>query len=126
MGFAQQIQRSQLRLEVTAANNLILKIVQQVRTRTAKWELTQTAHAKGVEHIPDIHAYGQLHDLRQDVGARKVLHEIFSVPDQGYDYEDRVVRAIVSIKYTTLEVRLAEFPEDVMIMAEQMVKCTCA
>lgn len=106
--------------------NMILKVAQQARTRTAEWELIETARAKGVEHIPEIHAYSTLHDLRRDAGARKNLHEIFNSLDQGPNYEDRVVRAMVSTKYTTLEARLAEFPEDVMIMAEQMVNCTCA
>lgn len=109
-----------------AGKNMVLKVSQQARTRTAEWELIETTRAKGVEHIPEIHAYSQLHDLRHDAGPRKDLHEIFGALDREPNYEDRVVRAMVSTTYMPLAVRLAEFPEDVMIMAEQMVNCTCA
>lgn len=110
-----------MRLEVAAAKNMIFKVVQQIRMRTVEWELIETARTEGFEPI----GYGQLRDLRREVCARRNLHEIFSVLDQGPNYENRVVRAMVSTKYMTLEARLAEFPEDVMIMAEQMVSCTC-
>lgn len=59
MRFAQQVQCSQSRLEFAAAKNAILKIVQQVRTRSVEWELVETARVKGVdsEHISEFPAY---------------------------------------------------------------------
>lgn len=110
------------------AKPIIVKIAQQVERRTPEWKLIASAAREGVCNLPEVHAYGVLHDLRNNPdspGTRQRLHNIAKLLDEGPKFENRIVRALVCTKYMTLEARLAECPEDIMTMTYQMLGCAC-
>ena len=103
----------------TGGRVLVVKLSQQVRTRTSEVELIQHAHDRGAgKHLPEILKAKDLWYLSD--GTRK--HFVF---DESQEWEDRVLRCILLPFYLPLRERLRENPDSIKTMVMQMLTCEC-
>ncbi|THH01962.1 hypothetical protein EW026_g802, partial [Hermanssonia centrifuga] len=94
---------------------LIAKFSYQVTARRAEQELVEIARKAGVEHLPEVHLWGDLWDMSE--GVRAAFHI------KSEDYEDRVLRGLVYSKYLPLRELFSESCDLLPDMIDQMVDC---
>lgn len=103
----------------TGGRALVVKLSQQVRTRTSEVELIQEARkCHAGDHLPEIVKAKDLWNLSD--GIRKLF-----VFDKSQEWEDRVLRCILLPFYLPLRERLRENPDSIKTMAIQMLTCEC-
>ncbi|PSR97088.1 hypothetical protein PHLCEN_2v4369 [Hermanssonia centrifuga] len=99
----------------TLKKPLIAKFSYQVTARRAEQELVEIARKAGVEHLPEVHLWGDLWDMSE--GVRAAFHI------KSEDYEDRVLRGLVYSKYLPLKELFSESCDLLPDMIDQMVDC---
>ncbi|KAJ3529498.1 hypothetical protein NM688_g7847 [Phlebia brevispora] len=97
---------------------LIVKLSYQVTRRWKEHELIETAAKAGVDHLPTVHAHGDLWKMSD--GVRKIFYS-----KEKTEYEDRTLRAIIYNEYLPLETLFPTSPESIPLMAYQMIDCEC-
>ncbi len=99
----------------TLKKPLIAKFSYQVTAWRAEQELVEIARKAGVEHLPEVHLWGDLWDMSE--GVRAAFHI------KSEDYEDRVLRGLVYSKYRPLKELFSESCNLLPDMIDQMVDC---
>ena len=100
----------------TGGRALVVKLSQQVVTRTSEVELIKHAIDCGVkDHLPEIVKAKDLWKLS------KGIRQAFGLNEE--DWEDRVLRCLLLPHYLPVHDRLRENPDSIKIMATQMLKC---
>ena len=113
-----------------AVPDVIVKFSYQVSTRRPENEIVNRARSRGVDHIPDIHAWEDLWLLKDstreiarranaDLDKLKIEHPKI---EEG-QYEDRVLRAIVYTQYHPIRDLFKTYGELIPIMIDQMLDC---
>ncbi|KAJ3529931.1 hypothetical protein NM688_g7784 [Phlebia brevispora] len=98
---------------------MIIKLSYQARTRLPEYSLVEIARKANVRHIPDIHMWADLRKMSD--GIRHIFLQ--DNEDKNEDYEDRVVRAIVYTRYSSIRPLFAESCELIPVMVHQMIDC---
>ncbi|PSR97091.1 hypothetical protein PHLCEN_2v4372 [Hermanssonia centrifuga] len=99
----------------TLKKPLIAKFSYQVTTRRAEQELVEIAHKAGVEHLPEVHLWGDLWNMSDG------MREAFHIKNEAH--EDRVLRGLVYSKYRPLKELFSESCDLLPDMVDQMIDC---
>ncbi|KAJ3557709.1 hypothetical protein NM688_g1320 [Phlebia brevispora] len=99
-------------------NKLIMKVSYQVTTRRKEYELVALAKKKKVRHLPQIHLWGDLWQLSD--GVRDLF---LKDNEKQVHYEDRVLRAIVYTRYSSIKPLFTDNPLLIPVMVDQMIDC---
>ncbi|KAJ3554595.1 hypothetical protein NM688_g3026 [Phlebia brevispora] len=102
---------------VVSAKKMIIKFSYQVATRQPEHTLVEIARRVKVRHIPEVHMWADLWKMSH--GARRVFFQEDSEPP----YEDRVFRAIVYTRYSSIRPLFSECIEIIPVMVYQMINC---
>ncbi|KAF7794418.1 hypothetical protein EIP86_005552 [Pleurotus ostreatoroseus] len=95
---------------------LIAKFSYQVSTRRQEHELIDIARQAGIDHLPEVHAWGEHWKMSDSV--RSVF-----LAEAGAEFEDRTLRSIVYSKYLPLESLFSHSPQHIPTMAYQLIDC---
>ncbi|KAJ3541013.1 hypothetical protein NM688_g6144 [Phlebia brevispora] len=99
-------------------NKLIMKVSYQVSTRRKEYELVGIAKKAKVRHLPQIHLWGDLWQLSD--GVRDIF---LQKNNRRVKYEDRVLRAIVYTRYSSIRPLFSENILLIPVMVDQMIDC---
>ncbi|KAJ3559899.1 hypothetical protein NM688_g53 [Phlebia brevispora] len=103
---------------VLSKQKLIMKLSYQVTTRKEEHRLVDIAKKAGVPHLPEIHLWGDIWKLSD--GAREAF---LTNSDGRATYEDRVLRAIVYTRYSSIKPLFSENCLLIPVMVDQMLDC---
>ena len=96
----------------------VIKLSYQPASREREQDLVATARACGVEHLPELYAAADLWHMKDH--ARKVFLNAVGVSPE---YEERTFRAVVYLRYHSLE---ELFPKNCLllpVMVAQLTDC---
>ncbi|KAJ3549207.1 hypothetical protein NM688_g5203 [Phlebia brevispora] len=99
-----------------STDSLIIKFSYQVSTRRKEHELIEMARRKGIGHLPDVYAWGDVWKMSD--GVRQVFYD-----KEKTDFEDRTLRTIVYKKYLPLDTLFPDSPQSIPLMAYQLMDC---
>lgn len=116
---------SKSKLTGSEDGNLIVKFSYQVSTRTAEDELVAAAHECGVDHLPKIHGWQDLWELKAGASHKRPDTDPGSDDSKFAELggESRILRAIVYTQYYSIRHLFTAHVELIPIMVDQMIDC---
>ncbi|KAI0085841.1 hypothetical protein BDY19DRAFT_1018841 [Irpex rosettiformis] len=89
-----------------------VKLAQQIPTRKPEVCMITLAQSHGVEHLPEILKWADIRKLSDGIRSKF-----------GVEYDDRILRVIVTPCYVPLCVQLAKDPNSLITMVKQVINC---
>ncbi|THG93932.1 hypothetical protein EW026_g7428 [Hermanssonia centrifuga] len=110
---------------VVSKEPLVVKLSYQVASRKAEQDLLALAKKAKVEHLPEVHLWGDLWKMSD--GIRQIFYDRSSAMSANEDeiasYEERTLRALVCTKYLPLKGLFAKSWKMIPEMVFQMLDC---
>lgn len=111
-------------LPAISPRKLAIKFSYQISTRPKEQDLLEYARAAGVGHLPEALMWGDLWKLSK--GARRGFDKkrgSKSKKPRELDYEDRILRAIIYVRYEELKMLFPRRCDLIPVMVDQMIDC---
>ncbi len=112
---------------VISKDPLVVKLSYQVVTRKAEHVVLAIAKKAKVEHLPEVHMWGDLWTMSD--GIRQIFYDVSSEMSEDKEgpgvatYEDRTLRALVYTRYRPLKELFSKSCDLVLVMVDQMLDC---